>query len=126
MDKLLKTMSPRRVLLIIAVVSLIFLVANLLLPQSVLAVFGLSVPFGGMVLFEIPCTCSAGVMLIVGPPKGGSFILTPASRIYAKYQPLPGHWVLGLADATLPCVVGIPPACIPAGEGPAIRMIGTS
>lgn len=124
----IKTVRLKKILLISAVVLLIFLVTLLILPQS-LSAFSLFKPFGGMVILTIPCTCSVGTLLVVGPPRGGLYILTPASRVYAKYSPISGRWVLGLAGAPLVCMVvipTIPPSCVPAGSGPAIIMTGTS
>lgn len=87
---------------------------------------GFSVPFGGIIMVQIPCTCSVGTLLIVGPPAGGEFILTPASKIYRNFSPFPSNWVLGLANGIAPCLVGTPPACFPVGRGPLIRIMGTN
>lgn len=96
------------------------------LPSRVLALIGVGTPFGGMVLFEIPCTCSGSSMIFVGPPRPGTFIIDSGTRIYEKYQPFVGHWVLGLADASVPCLEATPVGCIPVGEGGRIRIVGTS
>lgn len=62
---------------------LILLVSILILsvPQAVLAGFSVGLPFGGMILFAIPCTCNASTLLIVGPPVPGAYMLTPATII---------------------------------------------
>lgn len=85
-------------------------------------------PFGGRVLFEIPCDCNTdfGTLLIVGPPVGGEYILSPFSTVYKNYSPFPPNWVLGLAEGFELCLVGVPPFCTPAGGGPIIKIIGTS
>ncbi|MEK7614160.1 MAG: hypothetical protein AAB428_00635 [Patescibacteria group bacterium] len=51
--------------------------------------------FGGMIGAAIPCTCSPGIGLIIGPPKGGIFLLSPSSKLHANMRPIPGSWVLG-------------------------------
>lgn len=108
-----------------------FVIAVLLVPDSAQAL-GLFTPFGGRVLATIPCTCSASTMITVGLPRPGTFILTPASRIYKNYLPIPGRWVLGIATGVSPCMVliplPIPPfmTCIPMGAGGVIVRIGTS
>ncbi len=84
--------------------------------------------FGGRILSVIPCTCSAGLLLIVGPPVGGTFIYQPgASTLYKNYAPIPGHWALGTSIGKgVPCMVGIPPFCASAGSGALILKLGTS
>ena len=86
------------------------------------------IPFGGRVIIEIPCTCNLhfDTLLVVGPPVGGEYILSPLSRVYKYYKPFPPNWVLGLAEDFKVCMVGLPPFCEPAGGGPVIKIIGTS
>jgi len=99
-------------------------------PNNTLAqISGLSTPFGGRVIMRISCTCSLDTLLIVGLPVGGSFILSPGSRVYRNYAPFPPNWVLGTASGFSTCFVLIPttpPSCVPAGSGPIIRIMGTS
>ena len=47
----------------------------------------LSTPFGGRILFQMPCTCSANQLLIIGPPKGGTFVMFPTVKLYENYKP---------------------------------------
>jgi hypothetical protein len=82
-------------------------------------------PFGGRILTAVPCTCSLTIWITVGPPVGGSFMITPATRVYRNYSPVPGKWTLGLADIEpLPCLTK--PFCEPVGAGLPIRIMGTS
>lgn len=48
------------------------------------------------------------------------------TKLYANYSPTPGNWVLGLADAYVPCLIPILVGCAPLGGGARIRMVGTS
>ena len=105
------------------------LIASLILPSTTLALSipGLGGSFGGRILAVIPCTCSLSMLLIVGPPKGGSFIFRPGvSKLYANYTLLPTRWVLGNSSGTDVCLTGIPPFCVSVGRGSIIGKIGTS
>ncbi|OGN21671.1 MAG: hypothetical protein A2915_04575 [Candidatus Yanofskybacteria bacterium RIFCSPLOWO2_01_FULL_41_34] len=87
--------------------------------------------FGGRIILIIPCTCSVPPTMLkitVGPPKEGSFIYIPGiSTLYKFYKLLPPSWVLGTSLGRRECLVGIPPACFPAGAGGTIiKMTGTS
>src|SRR5258708_23475110 len=83
--------------------------------------------FGGRILSVIPCTCSFSLMLIVGPPVGGTFIYQfGVSTLYRNYSPITGHWVLGTSLGRGVCMVGFPPFCVSAGSGPVITKFGTS
>lgn len=105
--------------------SLIFIFAS----EVSAAAIGIGRPFGGRVLSIVPCPCSGNSVLIIGPPKGGRFVIDFGTRRYLNYAPVPGRWVLGLADAYAPCLQFILVGCapIPGIEGGSrIRMIGTS
>lgn len=88
------------------------------------------VPFGGLVLFTIPCTCNApptDQLVFVGPPKGGAFMKVATTRVYPKYIVAPGKYVLGLASpAPGICRVFIGLTCIPVGGSPKMIIVGTS
>ncbi|GEM_PF-3634669 len=82
--------------------------------------------FGGMISVAIPCTCSPGIGLIVGPPKGGIFLLSPTSKLHANMKPIPGSWVLGDYSPGGICLqVGTPCFPFPVVQG-TIGKIGTS
>lgn len=84
-------------------------------------------PFGGMVTKFIVCTCSSSILITVGPPVGGDFLVTPATKLYANFTFTPGHWVLGLALPTsLQCLVYAGTSCVNVGSGKPIIMMGTS
>src|SRR3989344_2338667 len=87
---------------------------------------GMSV-LGGTVTKVIVCTCSSSILISVGPPVGGGFLVTPGTKLYANFNFMPGHWVLGLAlPASLPCMVYAGTSCVNVGNGKPIIMMGTS
>ena len=105
------------------------LIILMALPSAALALSipGLGGSFGGRIIAVIPCTCSFSMLIIVGPPKGGSFIFRPGvSKLYANYTLLPTRWVLGNSSGTDVCLTGIPPFCVSVGRGSIIGKIGTS
>lgn len=73
--------------------------------------------FGGRILTIVPCTCSGGASIIVGPPGGGNFYISPLSKIYPVASRLtlhPTQWILGSSvPGAPPCLTGVPPACVP-------------
>lgn len=66
------------------------------------------VPFGGQVGAIIPCI-GGSIHATVGPPVGGTYIWTPATRTYLFGPPAPGRWVLGNSAPPGVCVVSINP-----------------
>ncbi len=83
--------------------------------------------FGGRVLNVIPCTCSFGLMLTVGPPVGGTFIYQfGSSTLYKNYSPTTGNWVLGTTLGRSTCLVYAGTSCVSVGNGALIRKMGTS
>ena len=84
--------------------------------------------FGGLVLFSLPCTCSFGLWIIVGPPKPTSAIYSLfSSTLYKNFNPTIGHWVLGNTyTRTGVCLVYAGVSCVPVGGGLIINKIGTS
>ncbi len=94
--------------------------------RYVYAAFGIQ-PFVGRVLVKIPCTCTPGTFLVtVGPPRGGVFIQTPATRLYKYFKVSSPSWVLGMSPGFMTCMQGKPPACVPIGKGPIMLYLGTS
>ncbi len=87
-------------------------------------------PFGGQIGVPVPCPCSGGYWIIVGPPRPTSlfvpipFIASPL--FYANKSLIPSTWWLGIANpfAQIPCLSGA--ACTPVGIGQVIIMAGTS
>ena len=58
----------------------------------------LAQPFGGLVLFSIPCLCSGNVMVVLSPPVGGIYSYRPGTQAFPFYNlPRVGVWALGIA-----------------------------
>lgn len=99
--------------------------------RGTMAAVGLS-PFGGIIVYAAPCTCSTPNWGIkVGPPVGGSFIYSPGSSDLRAWYNLfhPGPWVLGIAQGYAPCMQQDYPSCTPdkvVAGGPVMIIVGTS
>lgn len=65
-------------------------------------------------------------LVTVGSPKGGMFMLSPATKLYLKGNVSQGHWVLGLASGGMVCIKKFGKICLPVGGGPIISMVGTN
>lgn len=105
-----------------------------LLPSVAAATTGL-IPFGGNVMWTIPCTCSGNVLVYVGPPNFGSFMYQPTipgipagTDVFMNYLPMKvGSYVLGLAEpAPMTCLVYAGVSCVTAGAGGMMLTVGTS
>lgn len=86
------------------------------------------VPFGGPIILTIPCSCSLGVGIKVGPPKGGTFYLSVAFQASPAFFPFkavhPKAFILGnYTPASIPC--NALPACATIIPG-VVTMAGTS
>lgn len=68
----------------------------------VTAVFA-ALPFGGFVTGQL--RCDNGLLLFVGPPRGGLFMLMPGAIIHPRGVPTSGKWVLGLYSPAGACVI---------------------
>lgn len=91
---------------------------------------GTGPPFGGMVELVQPCTCSPGVVVLVGPPRGGPFLYVPgATQVFEYFQiPKVGVWLLGIYSPGATCLIWSGKICVPAPIQPwgTIIMTGTS
>ncbi len=84
----------------------------------------LAFPFGGQASTVVPCYNQA-IFARLGPPRGGDYIWTPATKTYQFGPPsFAGQWLLGLASAPYYCVVSIEPVIV--WPGIAIDMMGSS
>lgn len=97
-------------------ITLLTFVASLFFYQKSYALIG----FGGNIIAVTPC--NFGVLLVVGPPRGGVFLLAPGARIYPFFSIKPGSWTLGVYAPVGACVVGVVPVPV---QG-TILTIGTS
>ena|SRR3989344_8610656 len=87
----------------------------------------LDTPEGGRVLIKYRCPCSKNYQLFIGPPKGGNFTSSKATKLYREYNLEPPAWSLGLARYYQLCLAYSSSGCFPIGPGGKhIRMVGTS
>lgn len=80
--------------------------------------------FGGPILGTILCTKPLGILLFLGPPTPGTFmVLIPGTIIYRYALFRPGATVVGLdLPVPIPCIVGK----ILMGVGLKVLQVGTS
>ena len=69
--------------------------------------------FGGRIIATIPCTCSGGLWISVGPPRPMAGIVYQAgvSVLFSFYSLLPSEHILGTYVPGGVCLVGVPPGC---------------
>jgi hypothetical protein len=88
--------------------------------------------FGGRLFIPTGPYCSAScgyagfTYVIVGPPKGGAFIVTPATKRYSKGRIQTGSWVLGDYSPGGSCSMRVGKYCVPVQSQGYITQIGTS
>lgn len=108
-------MKNSHILQFISILSLVIIV-NLFIVNKSFALLS----FGGPITLITPC--SNGLMIVIGPPAPGVFMLSPGTRVYA-------FWTIGIESLVLgnyvpsgACV--IPPVIIPTMG--TMTMLGTS
>lgn len=84
-------------LILVSVIILILISANFPLNNASALMMSPVSQFGGRIKNIIPCIKPPGLILTVGPPKGGQFFLSVNSKIYNYGVIMPGVWVLGSA-----------------------------
>ena len=91
-----------------------------------LSAYAVGVPFGGLIDAETPCHIGPTPALwinVLGFNFIDVLILPPIGTLpFPYYSPLPGQFILGLADTPLTCFVGT----IPLPPGLRIQMFGNS
>lgn len=103
-----------------AFVGLVFSAVVVAIPSAALAF-----PFGGRASIVLPCVYNSTIYVNLGPPRGGEFIWTTATKTYQFGPPrYAGQWLLGLAGAPYYCIYLISPLTIYTGI--AITMMGSS
>lgn len=95
------------------------------LPSSVHAI---GLPFGGPIIMSIPCTCSLGQFIVLGPPSVGAYVYQPATSKTFKFGQLyrPGAFLLGNYIPGHTCLMGVTPYCYAPPAFGTITMVGTS
>ncbi len=83
-----------------------------------------AIPFGGAIGVYLQCYNTA-IFTALGPPRGGQYIWSPATRTYQFGAPRGvGQWLLGLASAPYYCVYSIFPVLV--APGLHMDMMGSS
>lgn len=87
--------------------------------------FAHAFPFGGQASVVLRCPYNNTIYARLGPPRGGEYIWTTATKTYLFGPPShAGQWLLGLAGAPYYCIYLISPLTIYTGI--AITMMGSS
>jgi hypothetical protein len=82
-------------------------------------------PFGGRAGTVLNCVYNSTIYTNLGPPRGGEYIWTTATKTYLFGPPShAGQWILGLAGAPYYCIYKISPLTIYTGIS--ISMMGSS
>ncbi|MEX0652167.1 MAG: hypothetical protein WD509_01305 [Candidatus Paceibacterota bacterium] len=95
---------------------LLCIIGILLLPFQAHAL----IPFGGRTLITKPC--NTGLLALIGPPVGGEYMYTLATRTYLYGPPSVPRWVLGNAGPPGLCFLGQ----FYIGAGPIMMIVGSS
>lgn len=102
------------------VFSVCFLVLFLLIPS-----FSSAAPFGGRASTVLRCVFNSTIYANLGPPRGGEYIWTTATKTYQFGPPShAGQWLLGLSGAPYYCIYNVSPLIIYSGI--AMTMMGSS
>src|SRR3989344_857213 len=100
-------------------------IATMVFVVGLLPLFAHAFPFGGRASLVLPCFYSSTIYANLGPPRGGEFIWTTATKTYQFGPPrYSGQWLLGLAGAPYYCIYLLSPLTIYTGI--AITMMGSS
>ncbi len=113
---------------------ILFVVIFLLVPIDAGAQ---TLPFGGMVAFSVPCTCSFNLWIFFAPmypapvpfPYSGALVYTPGiSFLHPLFLiGVPTKWHLGdYVPGVQACFIGAPPFCVPLPSWGHIFRVGTS
>ncbi len=85
----------------------------------------LAFPFGGRASLVLPCVYNSTIYVVLGPPIGGDYVWTTATKTYPFGPPThAGQYDLGLASPPYYCIYSIAP--IITYSGIAMTMVGTS
>ena len=103
--------------------SVIFIVTLTFLPASLVSAANI----GGRTLFKMYCPCSASQLIVVGPPVGGLFLITPVTKLFDYKRVAIPNWNLGSAlSFYAPCLIPALVGCVPIGFGKPVIYEGTS
>ena len=87
--------------------------------------FAYAFPFGGQAGIVLPCYYNSTIYAVLGPPIGGPYVWTTATKTYQFGPPRhAGQWLLGLAGAPYFCLYSVSPEIT--YDAIAIIMMGSS
>lgn len=82
-------------------------------------------PFGGQASIVLPCLYNSTIYVNLGPPIGGEYVWTTATKTYQFGPPrYAGQWLLGLAGAPYFCIYQKDPLTVYTATS--ISMMGSS
>lgn len=103
--------------------ALLVILAVTFLPASLVRAANI----GGRTLFKMYCPCSFSELIVVGPPVGGLFIITPATKLFDYKKVAIPNWNLGSAlSIYVPCLIPALVGCVPVAFGKPVIYEGTS
>lgn len=115
------------------VLSIIFLVTitAVSFTEKIRPAHALGMPFGGLVLWQYPCTCSPGtIMVYLSLPRPGIYAISPLQLgplLYLNKVVAPGSWLLGTyIPGAQTCFMYYGVTCAPFPVLGTINMTGTS
>ena len=101
------------------------LVVFAVLALGLFPLFVQAYPFGGQARVVLPCYYNSTIYAYLGPPRGGEYVWTTATRTYNFGPPRHGgQWLLGLAGAPYFCIYKVQPLTVYSAT--AITMMGSS
>lgn len=122
----------KAIIIVLFILTMSFSAATVLtmsLPQSEAALQQLVLfPFGGNILWVLPCTCSGNWLLVIGPPRPVVAVYQPFTITHAYYMVYTvGPETLGLTQPFGYCYLYVGYGCanVPVPNGSMFR-IGTS
>ncbi len=90
-----------------------------------LPLFAYAYPFGGQASIVLRCVYNSTIFARLGPPIGGDYVWTTATKTYQFGPPThAGQWLLGLAGAPYYCIYSVKPEIV--YNATAIIMMGSS
>ena len=100
-------------------ISIFFLTQVLVIQKA----WAAAVPFGGLEVYEMPCTCTGGALFwhvfaplfLGGAPVAGALAAPSTPLVYPSYYLKVKSWALGLytPGAGSACYIGVTPYCYP-------------
>lgn len=112
-----------------AAITALVIIFSYTLPRPVYA--GAGLPFGGLIVWEYPCTCSPGTFMVyLSLPRPGIYAINPiilGPLLFLDKVVAPGSWLLGTyLPGVQSCLMYYGVTCAPFPVLGTISMTGTS